>query len=147
MMVAAAGIACGDGGNEPEDADIPFTEYSFDTDIRLYHDIFKEEQGNALLTLNSDEEMRVYFGSNYTPVDFSKKSVLLAYGLMTSGFSSAKIDSFSRKSDGTHALGVSVWRREIGIMDHWIAAIVTDRIEADSEFEIDVKYPAWQLEE
>jgi hypothetical protein len=141
--------------DEPEESEdpetgqaVPFTGYFFAEGsgarwIGLGEHVDRSELN--LLVIDSDDELSRHVEGDHPAVDFSRQMLLLAHGATLSGFRRASVDGLSRLSDGTFRMEVSVWMDVYAVIDRWVAAVTVDRIEAgieaESEFEIDVKFP------
>ncbi|MDH6356386.1 hypothetical protein [Parabacteroides sp. PF5-9] len=99
ILIGSIGVAC-DGNNEPEQeiiveeepkqepekgVDVPFAEYALEgTSCQWVNLDFKVLTCGLydLLVINSDEVLETYIeGTDYPAIDFSKQTLLLAYGV------------------------------------------------------------------
>jgi hypothetical protein len=125
---------------EPEGAGILFTRYASEEATVTWVNLDGKDKNNVLL-INSDEEMTNYVEGDYPVVDFSKNTLLIAYGTTPRGFHKAEVDTFSKTSDNKYRLDVIVRLYESAVIDRWFIAIVTDKIEDDSDIVSNVKFP------
>ncbi len=129
-----------------EERDVPFIEYSLEYDsvnwINLNYYLYSHySSGNQVRIISSDEELEAYVTWEHTAIDFSKKTLILAYGATPSSFYEALTIGFTQISNIKYRLEVSVRLYDTDAIDRWFIAIVTDKIDGSSKFEVDVEFP------
>jgi hypothetical protein len=125
---------------EPElqGENVPFEVYSFgeessarwanlDYDERVYE--------GSILVINSDSELQKYVEGDYPPVDFSKKTLLLAFGCVSGGFFDIEV-KFKRESDQNYMMMAIGTSTILDYMGEWEIAIVVDKLPHNSKIQI-----------
>ncbi len=84
--------------------------------------------------------MRDHITGNYPPIDFSKKTLLLAYGPTRQGFDRADVQ-FRMVSAQNHELNVDIYLLDALIVDDWVVAILIDKLPSSSKVELDARLP------
>ncbi len=147
--------ACNDSGGQEQGEDVPFAEYKLQSsnpdeeDFGYWVDYASngyiptpsKPNVSGVLIINSDEDLNGFVEGYYPPVDFSKKTILLAYGTLAWGFHSANVDNFSRLPDSRYRMDITVRALDTDMVSSWYVAIKTDKIEHDSEFVVNVNIP------
>lgn len=129
--------------------DVPFSEYTFEEGITgeqtsarwVNLDGEYGENGTSIVIINSDDELRGYVDGELPSVDFTQKTLLIAYGYAGRGFREAEVESFSIMPDNNYRLNVTALLYDHAIIDRWLIAILTDKIEQGSKIEVSVKFP------
>jgi hypothetical protein len=121
---------------EPEFGDVPFEVYSFGEESSAQWVNLDYNEFGSLLVINSDSELQKYVEGDYPPVDFTKKTRLLAFANISGGL--FEIDVKFRRESYPHYVMTSTIRRET-FMDYvgeWQIAIVVDKLPHDRTFKL-----------
>ncbi|MDR2968909.1 MAG: hypothetical protein LBV32_04815 [Tannerellaceae bacterium] len=148
--LALMAVACNDNsdsGEENDFGDIPFTEYPLEGTpgeeysaswVNLDYD--EKNYESKILVINSSEELKKYVEGDYPPVDFSKKTLLLAIGTAPNKLSNKIIQSLQQLSAGKYKWSIEIKLGTADIMQDWTVAILTDKLSAESKVELNVTY-------
>ena len=96
---------------------------------------------NRVVIINSSEELRKYIecaNGNYPAIDFSKYSLLLAFGTTTTVVHDLRIGSFQQLSTNKYKLAVERCMTGALAPDIWFIALVTSKLSERSEIELNV---------
>ncbi len=143
--IAALATAC----NDPKDPDlsvqgeaVPFNEYSLGSPseehparwVNLPYD-----EKDRILIIDSDEDMTKYVVGAYPSIDFSKKTLLLAYGGPQEQylFDSDK-QSFSQTSETNYTMTVNIPPFLGAVEGGWQVAIIVDKLPMKVEIMLNV---------
>jgi hypothetical protein len=114
---------------------VPVTEYR----IECLSSTGTTLHGN-LLIINSKEDFEKYFYfseiSDCPEIDFSKHTLLLAYGTSTYGVH--KIHSELLFTGDEYVLKIEIIQNDATVAEHWRIALVTDKIAEVANVELDV---------
>jgi hypothetical protein len=113
--------------------EIPFTEYLIGESCRWINLKFDEK----ILVISSKVEMEKYIsrtGGDFSEIDFSKQSLLLASGKTTNGI--AAISKKLLKSENMYTLEIKVELNDATVIGQWVVAIVTDKLDTEINAEI-----------
>ncbi|MDR2936331.1 MAG: hypothetical protein LBU80_03190 [Rikenellaceae bacterium] len=152
-VLGTAFTACNNEPNEPEQKDeqkeperpeeptgegVPFTMYPFgeESSVRWPNPDYNTE--SKLLVINSDEELRRYVDGDYPPIEFAKKTLLLASG-GTPQSGTEPIVKYFKESSQDYRLHIDVIMGDAASPDFWQVAILTDKLSNDSKVELSVK--------
>ncbi|MDH6356388.1 hypothetical protein [Parabacteroides sp. PF5-9] len=121
---------------EPEKGvDVPFAEYSLEgTSCQWVNLDFQYD----FLVINSDEVLETYIeGTDYPAIDFSKQTLLLAYGFEGSG---SYLDSVSLQqvSEQNYLMTVNLQMTIASVFTEWEVAIVIDKLDVESKVELNI---------
>jgi hypothetical protein len=153
MSALCAGVvACNNSKNsqdpEQQGEDVPFSVYSPAGEIsgeefsaQWVNLDYGNGQDSKIIVINSDEELQNYIEGDYPAIDFSKNTLLIAYGATPRGFHKAKVDTFSLTGDNRYRLDVIALLYDTTVIDHWSIAIVVNKIEDNSDILLNVKFP------
>jgi hypothetical protein len=125
-----------DGENHPDESgmeEVPFMDYLTGESCGWINLKFDEK----VLVINSKVEMEKYAGctaGDFSEIDFSRQSLLLASGKTTSGI--AAISKTLLKSGNRYTLKINVTLNDAAVIGQWVAAIVTDKPDAEINVEI-----------
>jgi hypothetical protein len=132
---------------EPQGEEVSFTEYSLSGEDASGEEIMAcwinldgKDKTNVLI-VNSDVELRNHVEGDYPSIDFSKNTLLIAYGATPRGFHKAKVDTFSLTGDNRYRLDVIALLHDTTVIGRWSIAIVMNKIEDDSTILLNVKFP------
>jgi hypothetical protein len=120
---------------------LPFTEYSLEgTSARWVNIAYNSElpslfQGK-LLVINSDEELKKYIEGDYPPIDFTKKTLLLAFGDTPRSSLEIKNISFNELSVQNYLLSVDIDMGDALAFDFWTVAILLDKLNEEAKIEL-----------
>jgi len=116
-------------GEEQGKDEISFQEYSF---ARSRCSLQNLNYDGTIIIINNEEEMGVYFDcsnpySQLTPIDFSRKTLLLASG--TSEYRVQHIlKSLNRINEMAYGLDLNILVRDNESNDQWVIALLVDKI-------------------
>ena len=137
--VSGGGTGSGpnDGGEEIEyPINIPFTEYSLSETCQwtnLGYD-------NTVIVINSDEELENYIvcsNGSSLEIDFSKQSLLFVFGSTPTEINVIKKQLHQISNNG-YRLSVEVLLNDAMRPDKWIVALITNKLNVDSNIELSV---------
>ncbi|MDR2894031.1 MAG: hypothetical protein LBU97_01045 [Alistipes sp.] len=157
--IAMAAVGCVDLDPVPcievpgpfsEQEDLPFDEYyttfyyRYDPDspfnwVNVFQEYDVDGDGapdrsntNQILAINSDEEMRKYSEGEYPPIDFSQKTLLLAYGSANLGlYHDLRFQQISARN---YVVSFNYTGFTGAVSLRWIIAIVVDKLPLRSNF-------------
>ena len=112
--------------NENFPIEIPFTEYLL-TETSCKWTNF---ESNKVIIINSDEKIRDYIvcaDDDYSKIDFTKYSLLLAKGGATSGIRYIDIDFFKEETN-KYTLNVNIHTDMTAVAPGWLISIVVPKI-------------------
>jgi hypothetical protein len=162
-LMGALGAGCSNNSNESEQSDEQsqnpndkpqdseqsgesraFSEYSF---TRGEDGEFSARWVNLdnvgwsdkrLVVINNDNELRQYVEGDYPAVDFSTKTLLLAYGgdIEYGHVFRADKQDFRQISESNYVMTVNVPLSIATAMGGWLVAIVVDKLDENSEVEL-----------
>ncbi len=129
---------------ELQGEDVPFTEYALEKIaqgeafsarwVNLDYNV-NNYKGN-ILVINSDEELKKYVEGEYPVIDFSQKTLVLAYGYnsgTTFGYDGLK---FQQVSEGNYVMTTNGMATALTVMIHWQVAIVVDKLPSKSNIKL-----------
>jgi hypothetical protein len=136
--LCAAFVAC---NNEPNDQQYPepgenvsFTEYSLEEGVpgeeisaRWVNLDYDKYYKGKVLVINSDKEMKKYVEGDYPEIDFSKKTLVLAYG-MNSGGGFGEDIKFQHVSGRDYVMTASGVLYLAAVISYWHIPIVVDKL-------------------
>lgn len=110
--------------------DVPYMEYSL-WDTQCYWQL--PEKNNSVIIVNSDEELARYIAceteTSYPTVDFTKYTMIIAYGYTTQGVYETIIESLQQTSETEYALNIHVVTRDTDAPEQWTKALLVDKWE------------------
>lgn len=124
---------------EPETSypvSIPFTEYSLPETCQ-----WKNFESNNVIVINSDNELNDYIictDDNYLKIDFSKYSLLLARGWVTSGIHYIDVD-FLKNTASEYILNATIHTNMTAAPATWIISIITPKIGDEATISLNVQ--------
>ena len=162
LLIGGGFAGCDDGSNgtrtedpqeepqekEPEEGvEVPFTVYSIigsNTDPTALNWINLDDVGgylgakeNNLHIIDSDEGLKKYLSADYPPVDFSTKTLLLAYG--NEPYRNTPVETKIQKiSDQNYVMTVNLQLSYSPAELDWRVAIVVDKLDKDSKVSLNV---------
>lgn len=99
-------------------------------------DVVNHSEG-YLLIINSDEEMRNHVSGNYPPIDFSKRTLLLAYGLEPYQ-NAPDTKTYKQVSDNNYRMSVNLQSSLAPAFLEWREAILVEKLNDGSEVALQV---------
>ncbi|MDH6356389.1 hypothetical protein [Parabacteroides sp. PF5-9] len=119
--------------------DIPFAEYSLEgTSCQWVNLGFDECDQNNILVISSDEVLETYIeGTDYPTIDFSKQTLLLAYGLECYRNTPDSV-SLQQVSEDNYLMTVNLRPRMTAADLEWEVAIVIDKLGAECKVELNI---------
>jgi hypothetical protein len=159
-LLAAAAIVTVGCGNEPTPpgpipewpvGDVPFElYYAARWNDPIYSlrwvDIYEDSDGDGMpdvldggevIVIDSDEELQKYVEGDYPTVDFSRKTLLLAYGLERS-LMRPDGQKFQKLSEQDYVMTVNLTGGMLTSMSRWVVAVVVDKLPSGSEIELNI---------
>jgi regulation of enolase protein 1 (concanavalin A-like superfamily) len=138
FAVALIGVFCM-ACNEPENqgTDVSFTEYSLAGELgkgfsghwkNLDYD---NDYNGRIIIINNNEELQNYVEGESSPIDFSQKTLVLAYGC-NSGSAFGFDVKFQKMSDQNYVMTASTWANAATVVVDWQIAIVADKLPSES---------------
>ena len=119
---------------------IPFTEYSLEGTscqwINLPYD-------DKVLIVNTNEEIESYINcsdEHYPDIDFSEYTLLLANGIASSSFAYSICTYLQQLSKQNFEMNVEIFKTNATVLTPWQVAVIIDKIDANSMFDLKIKY-------
>ena len=123
---------------------VSYTEYTLNTCEWDFSWGSVKEEGNVIV-VNSDEELSNLIthilceeGCNYPSVDFTKHSLVVAYGGCRNGISSINITNFTQTSATELALHIAITTNMTDEAPVWTKALIVDKLSEHSSIKLDV---------
>ena len=121
--------------------EVSFTEYSLDSIcqwINLY-------DNDTIIIINNKEDLKKYINcteNNYSEIDFSKNTLLLAIGCSTSGILNIT-KNLQQTTREHYKLNVEIELNHYAVFDRWVITLVTNKFSENSNVELNTKniYP------
>jgi hypothetical protein len=132
-----AGVAC-DDCSEPESPidNAPFTEY----DIQgKWINLEEPSDKGEILIIDNEETLRGHVDGDYPPVDFSKKTLLLAYGLEANLNNLIRVD-WKQLSERSYEMTIFFQPSPLPANSKWQIAIVVDKLKENSTIKFTKEY-------
>ncbi|MDR2910377.1 MAG: hypothetical protein LBV47_03300 [Bacteroidales bacterium] len=133
---------------ETPEPGLPFTEYSFNAapgekpSVRWVNlDYFSEQNHNKskLLVINSDEELQKYVEGDYPAIDFTKKTLLLAYENYGAGHVLHSYKQYFRQiSEQEYVMTVNIPTFLGSVISEWLVAIEVDKLGYESKVGLNI---------
>jgi hypothetical protein len=144
--LCAGSVACNEPkepqNTEQQGGDVPFSVYSPTGEASVgefsakWVNLNYENSGKGkIIVIDSDKELRNYIEGDYPSVDFSKKTLLLAYG-HESGTAFGDDVKFRQVSDRNYIMTVYGEMTLLAAMVRWQFAIVVDKLPSGSKIEL-----------
>ncbi len=136
------------GCKKDDSPGLPFSEYSLTGTSSSWiwvipsMDEYYDGGGRPVLHLiNSDEELQQYIaGTDFPPIDFSKQTLLCAYGYSSSLVGIPKINRIEKLSENKYLLTIELTTGNRSDIRPWSTAILIDKQLGDeSEVELNVR--------
>ncbi len=137
--------ACNDTSqtSEIQGEDVPFVEYSFTEGATSGEEIsarwvnlnYSNSVNGKILVINSNTELAKYVEGDYPPVDFSEKTLVLAYGC-GSGVLVADGHKFQYLSGHNYAITINLILTAAASMNEWQVAIIVDKLSSNSNVKL-----------
>jgi hypothetical protein len=150
LFLMGTGFAACNNSNDDgqEGTDVPFAEYSLESGIpgeaisacwvNLEYDEIGGYNESKTLVIDSDEELKKHVEGDYPTVDFSKKTLVLAYGCHSGtafGYDGLK---FQQVSDRNYVMTANGRATAATAFFEWRVAIVVDKLPSDSKIKLNV---------
>jgi hypothetical protein len=142
MSALCVGFAACDDAAETQGEDVPFTVYPVGDETLPGQDFSAHwvnldyvESVSKTLVIDSDEELKKYVEGDYPPVDFSTKTLVLAYG-SHSGVGFGSDVTFRQVSDGNYLMTTRGMATAMMAFFEWQIAIVVDKLPTDSKINL-----------
>ncbi|MEA5127569.1 MAG: hypothetical protein VB074_05250 [Proteiniphilum sp.] len=119
--------------------DIPFTMYPSEEasfEWTNLGDVYTKE--GKVLVINSDEELSNYVEGDYPAIDFSKKTLVLAYGYWSGAPLTSDGYKFQQISDRNYVVSANFISTALAVMVDWQVAMVVDKLPSDSTIKFNV---------
>ncbi|MDR2968336.1 MAG: hypothetical protein LBV32_01875 [Tannerellaceae bacterium] len=124
--------------------DIPFIEYSLEGTpgeenlARWVNLDYDEKSYNAkILVINSDSELQKYAEGDYLPIDFTKKTLILAYGCLSGGFLKKDV-KFQYVSNQNYVMTASGTQTLAAVIAKWQVAIIVEKLPHNSKIQFNL---------
>ena len=125
--------------NNKESIEIPSVAYSLNETSYKWNLGYVGEKN--LIAINSDEELENYItcteNDDYPAIDFTRQTLLLAYGQQAYGITFCKLVYLCRSSIG-YVLNVDMCPKATAAVTPWDSAIVVDKLDEDIDIEISI---------
>lgn len=119
-----------DQGNDPlpDPIEATFAEYSLEGTSSAWANLDYGDRESLLMVINSDEILSNHIcGKDYPQIDFSKKTLLFAYGV--EGYQNAPNDvKFRQTPSGDYMVTINLRPSLAAAMLEWRVAIVVDKL-------------------
>lgn len=123
---------------------VSYTEYTLNTCEWDFSWGSVKEEGNVII-VNSDEELSNLIthlvceeGCSYPSMDFTKHSLVVAYGGCRNGISSINITNFTQTSATELALHIAITTNMTDEAPVWTKALIVDKLSEQSSIKLDV---------
>jgi hypothetical protein len=149
VLMSAFCAGCNNPNDKPQDPKLPgesvaFAEFSLTQGeggefsarwVNLDNVGWSEKR---LVVINNDDELKKYVEGDCPAVDFSTKTLLLAYGgdIEYGHVFRADKQDFRQISDKDYVMTVNVPRSIATVMGGWLVAIIVDKLNEKSEVEL-----------
>ncbi|MDR2910541.1 MAG: hypothetical protein LBV47_04130 [Bacteroidales bacterium] len=149
LILISVVLGCGEQTKEPApvppepEPGLPFTVYSFvEGSSARWVNLYYYEQGykSKLLVINSDEELKKYVEGDYPPVDFTKKTLLLASGAAPNNISNKIDQSLQQLLESEYKWSIEIYLGIADIVQDWQVAILIDKLSAENKIELYVTF-------
>ena len=130
-------------GNDDYPIKIPFEKYSLEETSCQWIDFDSLHEGKqGLIIINNNEELENYIScteGTYPDIDFSKHSLLLAYG--TAGRSFAYLNcGLWQFSIQNYEMKIDIFTTHLHVITPWTVAIIVDKLSEGSSVALNVTY-------
>jgi hypothetical protein len=149
MSALCVGFLACNKPEKPEDPEtqgenVPFSVYSPE-DIPLGEEFsvrwmnLDYDEESKILAINSDEELQNYIEGEYSSIDFSNKTLIVAYEKFDIGhvLHPDKL-SFAHIEGQDYVMTVNVPPFVGAVLSEWLVAIIVDKIDDDSKVALKV---------
>lgn len=123
---------------------VSYTEYTLNTCDWDFSWGSVKEEGDVII-INSDEELSNLIthlvceeGCSYPSMDFTKHSLVVAYGGCRNGISSINITNFTQTSATELALHIAITTNMTDEAPIWTKALIVDKLSEQSSIKLDV---------
>ncbi|MDR0762899.1 MAG: hypothetical protein LBF01_00180 [Bacteroidales bacterium] len=136
LLALTVGMACSekdtpreeDDGNTGESKEVSFTKYSLaETSCQW----IKINDNNEVVVINSNEEFNQYVtctDNDYSAIDFSKYSLLLAHGLASSSVVSVNCNSLQKFSEQSYKMNIDLSVGYATVISYWQVPIIVNKL-------------------
>jgi len=139
LLLILAGVA---SSCNPEEPDYPigilFTEYSLESSSCQWRNLNYDDK---IIIINSNEELENYIScsdGNYSEIDFSKHTLLLASGKINGHISEISAKDFKQLSSNKYKLYVEVTSCNLTHIASWSNAVVVDKLNNNCHVELNI---------
>ncbi len=109
------------------DTESSFVEYSLQGTPSQWTNFEDGDEDGKLVVINSDAELNEYIdGETYPAIDFSKKTLLLAYGLTHRGIGVFSYDCIPSLTGG-YKLKIEITLDDTTVVEDWVCSILVDK--------------------
>ncbi len=122
-----------------EAEDVPFEEYSLDgTNAEWVVTLDVESQSDGeIVVIHNTEEFESYVAGDYPPIDFAKKTLVLAYG-MESNMNYPIKQGLKYLQERDYAMTIEMQSSLATLESIWYVAVVVDKLPVNSEVELKI---------
>ncbi|MDR2968335.1 MAG: hypothetical protein LBV32_01870 [Tannerellaceae bacterium] len=117
--------------------DVPFSEYSLEGTPASWVNVNYFDGSYKVVTINSNNELKIYVEGDYPPIDFTKKTLVLAYGCH-SGTAFGLDIKFQHVSGRDYVMTASGMATAAAAMFDWKFAIVVDKLPHNSKIQLNL---------
>lgn len=134
LFVLGSSTSCEE--KDPERGDVSFTQYSLVGTSCHWANL---AYGNEVIVINSKDDLERYMDceeGDYSEVDFSKQTLLLASGEVTNGIE--KLSTKLLKQDDEYVMEIEVALNDATVMTKWETAILVYKLNEKAHVELNV---------
>ncbi len=122
-----------------EQGQLPFTEYILPAPAHWGNLDYPNDRHVKLMTFNSEQWLNDYvIGGEAPAVDFSEKTLLVAWGYTPREVSEANVVDFRERYEGIFELYIDVVMTSSTGADRWVVAALVDKLDAQSHISLRV---------
>lgn len=129
--------------NESYPKDIPFTIYSLEGTSCQWKEVDSDDVISILAIINSVEELETYMECigehDYPPIDFSKNTLLLAYGLAPSSIVYVGCDALQQISEQHYQMNIDLLTSDLTVLTPWQVPIIIEKLSEGCSVDLIVK--------
>ena len=90
---------------------------------------------SKMMRFDDDESLKQHYRLEYNPIDWSKKTLLLAYGMRLNQ-DRPKAVHFEEKGDGEYVLTVEIVPSLLTALNWWRVAVLVDKLDGNADIEL-----------
>jgi hypothetical protein len=127
-----------DDGHNGEPKEVSFTEYSL---AKTSCQWTKTNNNDEVVVINSNEAFTQYVtctGNDYSAIDFSKYTLLLAHGLASSSIVSVNCNRLQKFSEQNYRMNVDIVLGDATVMSNWQTPIIINKLSEGCTIELTV---------